>query len=260
MRGHAGLVPFLFGIGGTDELPSSVLVALLGDLGLSASAARTLLSRMHARGDVATRRSGRRVDYRLAGATAMAFQRVLHADSPPPAWDGGFRGVLYTVPERKRWFRDALRRAAVQAGYGTLRPGLLISPYDRWDGIAATVEQRPPGALAYPVRLELGAADARAAAAEAWPLARLAEVYRDCTGRLEAALDRAHEQPPATGATLRAYTELVLHTYQAIVWDPGLPEALLPDRWPFPEVLRGLQAVDARFQPAIEEYVRTLRS
>jgi DNA-binding transcriptional regulator PaaX len=41
--------------------------------------------------------------------------------------------LLYQVPESRRAFRDALRRAAVHLGYGLLQQGVLIAMDDRTD-------------------------------------------------------------------------------------------------------------------------------
>src|ERR1700724_1940712 len=70
------LVPFLFGVTGTDELAGVALTRLLGDLGIGAAAARQQLARMRRDGQLSASRRGRGVDYRLAGPFAATFRRL----------------------------------------------------------------------------------------------------------------------------------------------------------------------------------------
>src|SRR5579862_1935978 len=53
------LVPFLFGVTGTDELAGVALTRLLGDLGMGAAAARKQLARMCRDGQLSASRRGR---------------------------------------------------------------------------------------------------------------------------------------------------------------------------------------------------------
>src|SRR4051794_28161000 len=132
-RGRSvGLVAFLFGIAGAPTVAGPVLRRLLADLGMSADASRALLSRMVRQGQLASERDGRYTRYRLAGEFARAFERIRdQSQTRPVPWAGHFHAVLYSVPEAHRDFRDALRRAAIFAGYGILQPGVLIAVNDR---------------------------------------------------------------------------------------------------------------------------------
>src|SRR5262245_175506 len=107
-RGRStALVPFLFGVAGEPELPGVVLVGLLADVGLTASAARALIARMRGAGHVASSRRGRMVTYRLAGEMERGFHRVRDGRRGA-AWRGSFHAVLYQVPEGDRSYRDTL--------------------------------------------------------------------------------------------------------------------------------------------------------
>src|SRR5258706_4582347 len=95
------LVPFLFGIAhrlDQTELPGPVLVRLLGDLGLTAPAARALIARMRRDGQPAGERHGRMVDYRLVGEAAPAVERIRTAATGPP-WSGHVHTPRYQVPQ-----------------------------------------------------------------------------------------------------------------------------------------------------------------
>lgn len=193
--------------------------------------------------------------HRLAGATAAAFRRVQQADRPPAWWDGTFHGVVYTVPEEERAFRDALRRAAVLAGYGPLRPGLLVSPYDRWTALGDAVTDPPSGARVYPVRLRLTLGDARTVAAEAWNLDGLAHRYRQRVATMRRRLAAGRPDPPPTARTLRTYTQLLRPAVQLLLADPGLPDELLPADRPRAEVLAAIAATERRFREPSKSYV-----
>lgn len=249
------LVPFLCGVAEREDLPGPVLVRLLTELGIGEAAARTLLARMRTRGALRTERRGRMVSYRLAGATAAAFRRVRRSYRVPTAWDGVFHGVLYAVPEEERAFRDALRRATMLAGYGPLRPGLLVSPYDRWDALADAVSKPPTGARVYPVQLRLTLDDARTVAAEAWNLDELARRYRTRVTAMRRRLASGRADPPPTARTLRTYTQLLRPAIHILLVDPGLPDELLPAGWPRADVLTAMAATRERFQGPSKCYV-----
>ncbi|GAA1855633.1 hypothetical protein GCM10009836_39700 [Pseudonocardia ailaonensis] len=254
-QGVLDLVPFLFGVAGREWLPGPVLVQLLAEAGLPAPTARTTLARMRERGGLASERAGRHVRFRLAGATAAAFSR-LGAPRPPAAdWDGSFHGLLYTVPESARPFRDALRRAATLTGYGHLRAGLMIAAHDGWPVIAPQVGPIPPGARVAPLTLQLAPEDARSAAAEAWDLPGAAAAMREQEEKLRRA---PSVTPRADAQGLREYHELVRPVFRTFLWIPTLPTPLLPHDWPRANLESALHAALRHHQPAAKEYLDSL--
>lgn len=231
-----GQVAFLFGLAERDELGGVVLRRMLGDVGLSPEAARTLIARMVRAGLLASHRQGRTATYALAGEFRAGFDRVRdQAMTTPVGWTGAFHTVLHAVPEEHRAFRDALRRTALLGGYGMLQPGVLIALTDRRPVLADLLAAVPPGAhvrlgtLALPVDVAAGAASV------AWDLPGLATTYRAHIEALDAR--------PGPG-DLRTYVE----TYQPALTDtlrePALDPALLPHDWPGP----GLRKAFARFE------------
>jgi phenylacetic acid degradation operon negative regulatory protein len=251
------LVPFLFGVAlaaGRTELPGAALVTLLGDLGLTGSAARGLLARMKRDGQLAGTRRGRTVDYRLAGPFAEAFHRI-RAGAVGADWQGHFHAVLYQVPERHRPFRDQLRRAGIFAGYGLLQQGVLISPSDRRDRLTATLEKAPAAAQVHFGTLQMAIDDARRAAATAWDLAALEHTYRGHLTTLRRALAR-RSTPPPSGTTLRRFAD----TTSAILVDTlrasGLPPQLAPDQWSLPELRHVIEEFEKMYLAASVRYLR----
>src|SRR5258706_1344186 len=113
-----------------DDLPAWAIVRVMRDLGMSEAAARGALVRLRRAGRVEARRSGRAVYYHLTDASIRVIDEMTRRMSgDAPEWDGTFHGLLYSIPERHRAFRDSMRRFATLAGYGLLRPGLLVSPW-----------------------------------------------------------------------------------------------------------------------------------
>ncbi len=135
MTPRMGLICFAFGVARVPAghpLAGRILIRLLADLGLSEAAARSLLLRMRKEGLLTSERAGRQASYRLAPIVDAAQER-LHRQmlGHRPAWTGTFNGLLYEVPERRRDFRERLRRTALLLGYAALRPGLFVATTDR---------------------------------------------------------------------------------------------------------------------------------
>ncbi len=255
-------VPFLFGIADRARLTGTVLVELLVDIGVSESAARSVLARLRADGGLRSVRRGRRTDYELAGLVESAFRRARKTGHPEMSdqpghdggWSGEFHGILFTIAERDRSHRDRLRNAARLAGYAPLRPGLMISPWDGWPALADAVARLPAGSTVYPLVLRLTADDARSAAAEAWGLARVAA----STEALIVALARAvaDDSGELRGpAALARYAELALPAYHFFIGVPTLPPELLPPDWPLRRLVETLGRVREHFGTAAEVYV-----
>lgn len=253
-----GLVPFLFGLADGPTLPAAVLNRLLVDLGMSPAAAKAQLARMRQRGQLATTRRGRTVDYRLAGPFAESFQRIRTWAPSSPSWDGSFHALLYQVPEAARAFRDQFRRNALLVGYGLLQQGVLIAVDDRSGALAGILADRPANATVYPARLRLSLPDARTAAATAWALPDVARRYlRHCRTLRAALADSAHR--PESGPTaVRRLAELMNAPAIDSLLAPDLPAELLPEDWPSGQLADLIGRVAERYGPAASGYVRSL--
>lgn len=245
-----GQVAFLFGLARRTELPGAVLRRMLGDLGHSPDAVRTLLARMVRGGRLSSRREGRTTAYALAGDFLAGWERVrTQAMTTPVPWSGHFHTVLHAVPEEHRTFRDQLRRTAVLSGYGTLQPGVLISPTDRRHVLATLLDATPAGAHVRLGTLGLPVTEAAGAASVAWDLPGLARTYVDHVARLDA-------QPGPRD--LKQFVE----TYQPALTDtlrePALDPVLMPAGWPGPDLRRAFGRFEDRSRPVVETYLRHL--
>ncbi|GAA3083133.1 PaaX family transcriptional regulator C-terminal domain-containing protein [Streptomyces olivoverticillatus] len=253
---NVGLVPFLYGVAGREELPGVALVKLLTDVGLTPAAARSLIARMRRDGLIAASPRGRGADYRLVGAFLESFRQVRRGRPEPPPWDGFFHAVFYAVPEARRAYRDRLRRAAALARYGLMQPGVLICPADRREHLLAELGGLPEEGTVYFGRVELSTADAAQVAHRAWELAELDRRYREHTARLLAAIEEHPVPPGPSAAALAAYVQLfggsLIDTLRA---PPGLPPELLPGDWSLPALLATVGRAFGHFGPPVTAYV-----
>ncbi len=251
-----GLVPFVFGVTGAEQLPGLALVRLLGDLGVGVSAARGQLARMRRNGQLAICRRGREVDYSLTGPFAEQFRRLRDGSGPPPPWKGHFHALLYQLPEAQRAYRDRLRRGARLAGYGLMQPGVLISVADLADDLAAVLAEAPPGCHLHQVTLGATTDEAAEIAARAWDLDTLAATLRGHITTLRAALNTDYNPPP-TATTVRRLAELRNAPLVDLIDDPNLPPELLPASWPVPELAYLMSQARDRYQPPAARYAHT---
>ncbi|HEY0237839.1 MAG TPA: hypothetical protein VGC37_04265 [Friedmanniella sp.] len=242
-----GEVAFLFGLAGRTELPGAVLRRMLGDLGHSADAARTLLARMVRSGQLASHRQGRTTAYALAGEFLAGWERVRQqAMTRSSPWSGHFHTVLHAVPEEHRGFRDALRRTALLAGYGTLQPGVLICLTDRRHVLAPLLDAAPDGARIRLGTLGLTRAEAADAASVAWDLPGLGRTYADHIARLDAR-PGPHD--------LRTFVQTFQPALTETLREPALEEALLPAGWPGPDLRRAFGRFQERHEALVQAYL-----
>jgi phenylacetic acid degradation operon negative regulatory protein len=117
--------------GGAGPLPASVLIAVLGELGIGEAATRAALTRMAGRRLLVPVRAGRTVSYGLTPESERvlgeARDRVFDDDPFAPRGTG-WTLVSFSVPESRRDVRHRVRAQLAWAGFGLLRDGLWIAP------------------------------------------------------------------------------------------------------------------------------------
>lgn len=226
------------------------LIALLGQLDLSPTAVRVVLSRMARKGWLTVERRGARSYYGLTrrGRTLLeqGRERIYH---PPrdEAWDGTWHLVTYSVPERRRRLRDLLRVKLLWLGCGAVSNGVWISPHD----IRAEVSE-----IAASLRLtkhvevfaarHVGFSSTEQLVAQCWDLRAVNARYARFIARWQAAFphcDRCAlagsgkgrgKAPPSCAAPAACFVRRfhIVHEYRAFpLEDPYLPAALLPADW-----------------------------
>ncbi len=112
---------------------TSDLLHLLELLGVTERAARSALSRMSRKGWLKAQREGRRSRYSLTARGWSLLEGGGQRIFEPPFidWDGLWHVVVYSLPEKKRGLRRALRQQLAWLGFGRLAPATWVSPHNR---------------------------------------------------------------------------------------------------------------------------------
>jgi phenylacetic acid degradation operon negative regulatory protein len=215
------------------------LIRLMAELGSDEPAVRSSISRLKQRGVLESRREDATAGYALSrrgqAILAEGDQRIF--DRPRARLSDGWLLAVFSVPERERSRRHALRSRLAWLGFGTVSAGVWIAP-GHLAGETADVLQRH--ALAGYVDLfradYLAFGDVAEQVAQWWDLDRLQALY-------QAFLDDpvlAHTSGPGEGSAAFAAYVRALTTWRRLPFlDPGLPAELLPSGW------NGLQAAAA---------------
>ena len=198
-------------------------------LDVSSATTRQTVRRLASTGMVRAEHHGRRARYVLTepGRRRLeeAAERIfLRRDL---GWDGRWRMLTYTFPERERGARDALRRELGWLGFGNVGASTWVCPWDLGARLDAVLD-------AHRVRgdVELFTArhegEDRDLAARAYDLGTLRTAHEDFLAYVT--------EPPdvATGGGRAAFVARIrlVHRWRKLLFlDPGLPEALLPGDW-----------------------------
>jgi len=255
----SGAVIFVLAATGPDPrpLPGPALVALLDALGVTEVTARATILRMRRAGWLTSERRGPVVEYRLTEpAKALAASVLVPLVGPRPAWTGSFQGLLFSVPESNRGYRDALRRAATVAGFGLLQGGLLIVVDSwRWERIQPLIDRAPVASRLIRTELRFSVDDARTVATAAWPLETLAATYRQQAADVMRLVDGFRATAPTGAEAVRLMWEAMSRLSTTAIDDPALPAELLPADWPTVQVEAALEAVGKVVGPRIAAFI-----
>jgi phenylacetic acid degradation operon negative regulatory protein len=207
---------------------TSAVLAVFTRLGIEEKATRQALMRTAAAGWLDAEKAGRRTRWRLTGNARRLLtdgaERIYSFTGPAPDWDGRWLLVSARIPDSDRRARHVLRTRLSWAGFGSLGPGLWISPHPDREAEATQVLREAgvaDGAQLFVARRS-GLADVRSMVATAWDLAAVEEQYEQFIEEFRA---RAPED------VLARQIELVHAWRRFPAIDPALPRELLPARW-----------------------------
>lgn len=242
-------------------LPSTAIVALLGEFGVSGGAARTTISRLARRGVLEGSRQGRHSSYRLTEPAAIDLSNGGGAIAAfavrPDSWDGSWTLVAFSVPEEDSAKRRTLRGYLRWWGFAPLYDGVWLWPHPLTAKARAELAQMALGSMTVfrAQHLEL-ATEANRNPVEAWDIPAIAEQYEAFIRRWSGLLPRIAAGEVTGAAAVRTRTE-VMDTYRRFpVLDPMLPVELMPPGWPRARAREVFVAVyDGLAEPA-ERYVR----
>jgi phenylacetic acid degradation operon negative regulatory protein len=224
----------------TEPLPSSAIVALLGEFGVSDSAARAALSRLTRNGLLVTSKAGRRTYSRLSSRAAAILddgaRRIFSFGAVNQPWDGMWSLVAFSIPEDNRAARDALRKQLRWLGFAPLYDALWVSPRDHAAEVIGSLQDLGIGTAtafrATSVPFAPSAASVTLVPVRAWDLDGLRTRYEsfvEFAGRLRDAA-AAGQVPPLDALIARTRVMDEWRAFPGL--DPDLPEELLPAAWP----------------------------
>jgi phenylacetic acid degradation operon negative regulatory protein len=206
------------------------VVEALGLVGFEERAARQALTRSAGAGWLASERHGRRVRWRITDNgrdMLLAAKARLFAPGPERDWDGTWLVLLTNVPERHRRLRHHLRTSLAWVGFGSLNPGVWISPHpsraEEARQALRSLGDNVEGTLLHARLDDLG--ERHRLVTRAWNLSELEKRYH-------AFIERFADVRPSSPAEALAQQVHMVHEWRHLLLaDPGLPPTLLPDGW-----------------------------
>jgi phenylacetic acid degradation operon negative regulatory protein len=222
-------------------------------MGFSEPAVRAAVSRSMRTGWLEAQKFGRKSYYALTPEVRWRVHRAVGRlyrplDAP---WDGLWRVLVYTIPEERRADRDRLRKELSVLGFGTLTPGVWISPNDlsrealelsRVHGLEAFVEIFEATRLSAGTDLEL--------VERAWDVPGMNARYAAFLEQF-----RAEPSPKTDEDAFRAFVT-VLHEYRKFLFsDPGLPLTLQPEGFLGLEAARLFRERKSKLAPRVQRFV-----
>jgi phenylacetic acid degradation operon negative regulatory protein len=236
-RRHAAGAPsargMLLTLLGEFVLPSdgmawtSAVLATFERLGVAEKAARQALMRTANAGWLRPEKIGRRTRWQLTPAASELLTdgaERIYSFGPPQDWDGQWVLVAARIPESDRRARHVVRTRLAWAGFGSLGPGLWISPHSSREQEAIRV-LRAAGAgddANVFVARRTGLSGTKAMVAAAWDLPVIEAEYEQFV---------AEFRGKTPGDVLVRQLELVHAWRRFPSLDPALPRELLPARW-----------------------------
>jgi phenylacetic acid degradation operon negative regulatory protein len=229
----------LFTLLGEFVLPSeeaawtSAVLAAFERLGVAEKATRQALMRTSNAGWLYAEKVGRRTRWLLTPAAKQLLtdgaRRIYSfgpaSFGPAQAWDGQWVLVQVRIPEADRRARHVVRTRLTWAGFGSLGPGLWLSPHANreQEAIRVLTDAGVASDAHVFVARRTGLSDTREMVAAAWDLPEIEAEYERFVSEFRA--------PGVPSDVLLRQLEMVHAWRRFPALDPSLPRELLPDRW-----------------------------
>ncbi len=215
------------------------LIRLMAELGADEPAVRSSISRLKQRGVLEPHRRDGAAGYALSalgrGILAEGDRRIF--DRPRARVADGWLMAVFSVPERQRRRRHALRSRLTWLGFGTVSAGVWIAPGHLAEETAEELERSGLSGYVDLFHADyLAFGDVREQVARWWDLDRLQQLYQAFLDSAGPVLERwtdtggaGHEAPG--GEAFADYVRALTAWRRLPFLDPGLPAELLPAGW-----------------------------
>ncbi|KLU08357.1 hypothetical protein ABL57_18370 [Kocuria sp. SM24M-10] len=217
------------------RVPSSALVELMGDFGITEAGARTVLSRLSREERVVVSREGRRTFYALSSRLRYRLLGGLNRISTfgwEPYELDRWTCVAFSVPEDQRGARHKLRTGLQWLGFAPLYDGLWVCPRSVVPEVETLVTSLGITAASVFQADITGIGAAYGRPTDAWDLGNIQGIYRDFLSDAETVVKAIDAGAFDSRQALVWRTEL-MNVWRAFPKvDPGLPESMLPPEWP----------------------------
>lgn len=240
--------------------PTSVLVTVLGEMGIGHHAVRQAIRRCATAGWIVGARENRESRWELTdkGRELLSdgIARVEALGTDFDEWDGTWLIVVSTIPKEKRSVRERFYVGLRWNGFGSPMPGLWVSAHpERRDAVRRTIARcglEQTTACFSGSTNGLGLPDDEMVAL-AWDLDQLSDRYQELVDRF------ATMEPVGQAQSLTSLLELNKQLQSAPAWDPQLPSSLVPD-WPGRRAVGQLLTLRQQWLGPAREYWEGLQS
>lgn len=214
------------------------LIRLLEAFGHNEQAVRAAISRMGKQGWVKSTKIGNKSYYSLTepGRARMeeASKRIYKSSAPD--WDGRWRILVYTIPEKKRRIRDELRKELTWSGFGPLTNSCWITPNPLEKEANRLIDKYGiHDYVSFFQATYAGMDEQKKMIDTCWNLTDVNQRFREFIHeyRVKYANDKEKLQNNImSDSEAFVQSALLVHQYRKFLFiDPNLPKELLPEGW-----------------------------
>lgn len=159
-------------------------------------------------------------------------------------WDGKYRIVVFSIPERSRTLRDRLRRALRKIGFEPYEKGIWISLYDERDKILKIIDEIGIGHHFVYFESKFLAGSQNALLKKVWHISQIRGEYKRFINEAKKLLSR--QKPKDQAFKIK---KLILDFSLILKKDPFLPREFLPSNWPRDEAFEWYRKLKAKLYP-----------
>jgi phenylacetic acid degradation operon negative regulatory protein len=253
-------------------LSVAALIRLMAALGADEPAVRSSVSRLKQRGVIEPRRVAGAAGYALSrrGAEILAEGDWRIFGRPRAQGADGWLLAVFSVPERERRRRHALRTRLTWLGFGTVSAGVWIAPGQLAQETVDVLRRYDLDGYVNLFRAEyLAFGEVGKLLRDWWDIDRLAGEYQAFRSQAVALLDRWPREPeqaggpgdgagPADEEAFADYVRVLTQWRRLPFLDPGLPAELLPADWPGLAAAQAFGALRERLAGPARRYALTV--